>query len=620
MILIHNQRTRPVNRIGAAFLAAVILCFASPAPGSDFSGPFVSSLEDSLVLRGEVYILTAEELAGYCVNDLEDLLAHLPGVTWWREGPPGSRTAFSVDGRPWRGPTLLVNGIPWTDPYTGDPLAGFLNLSRVRRVEVVYSSSPSLTGRVSTGSVINIVLEEGGREPPVTAGDFTWGASARKSRKIWFSSPDGPVSGTLAYDEYMHEAFESLAGEPASLIGDYHSRSALVDLAVRPGEAGRLFLRMRRFEDSYTGTPEYPIRRATANFPEEVRKSGFDAETRYLHGGLEVSLRQRFVETDIRAGLSSSHLYGVAASRAGKAGPVRLRLFASAERVTFESVVSGERASGELDRFEGGVTSGGRLGRSGLWRAGLFGGATGETGGYLAGEAGFSRGSAEGFHQSMTVARRVRAPSCSELYMPLPGSEPRLGGTAPEGDTALDIEVFDEVVLGAGLGRDIEASLFARRERDRIGPALDGEPRYVRAGGDDVIGMRGRAAGRGGPVVLGFGYRWEMEGTWFADRAGLTGGIPDYSIGAGLSLSRLSFKKTELLVLRLDAVEAGKVRWNGAVLDRRLVLDLSASITVMGAVVKFQWKNLTGEEYQTVPGLLMPGRHYRFGINWRLFD
>ena len=44
------------------------------------------------------------------------------------------------------------------------------------------------------------------------------------------------------------------------------------------------------------------------------------------------------------------------------------------------------------------------------------------------------------------------------------------------------------------------------------------------------------------------------------------------------------------------------------------------SLTVLGAVAKFEMKNILDEKYETVPGMYMPGTHYRFGINWRLFD
>ena len=235
-----NRLYRP--RTAGAFL--LLLAFSSSIPtagsgseASRYGGAYLSAADDTLSLPGEVFVLTAEEMARFDINTIEDIIEHLPGVSILQDGPPGSETRFSVDGRTVKGMTLLVNGVPYNDPYNEDPLARFLTLSRVRWVEVIYSSSPSLTGRAESGGVINIVIEEGGRKPPVAAGDFTWGANGRKARRAWFSSPDAFINGTIAYDEYMQDFFESIVADPAALVGEYNSRSVLLDLTMK-GKAG----------------------------------------------------------------------------------------------------------------------------------------------------------------------------------------------------------------------------------------------------------------------------------------------------------------------------------------------------------------------------------------------
>jgi outer membrane receptor protein involved in Fe transport len=85
-------------------------------------------------------------------------------------------------------------------------------------------------------------------------------------------------------------------------------------------------------------------------------------------------------------------------------------------------------------------------------------------------------------------------------------------------------------------------------------------------------------------------------------------------------LSRPSFKKSEIFTIGAYVSETGRRLFEGTELGRYTLLDLSMSITVIGAVVRFDMKNVLDERYETVPGMYMPGRHYRFGINWRLFD
>ncbi|MDD3641927.1 MAG: TonB-dependent receptor [Candidatus Krumholzibacteria bacterium] len=604
----------------AAACMAGMIAVPSAAEAALLDTPFHSAADDSLALPGEVFVLTAAELARLDINSLEDLVAILPGLSMWQEGPPGSRAAFSVDGRSWKGITLLVNGVPQSDPYSGDPLARFLTLSRLRQVEVIRSASPSLTGRASGASVVNIVMEEGGRTPPVAAGDFSWGGNGRATRRAWFSTPDAFLTGTIAYDEYLQDYFESLDERPSALIGEYHGRTVLVDLALRGESDHRALLRIRRFEDASTGTRNWPDLRDPYNPPEEVRRSGFDSELRYLWRGAGVSLRQRLVETDRRAGRTSGLVVSASAFWAGRLGPFAVKGFASAERLSLENRLWSVPFSPDLDLFEGGVTAGSGGARGFRWRAGVSGGWLGESGGFAGAEAALSRGEREGLSQSLIVARRVRVPTAEELLQP--PLDRLIDGTAlpTSGGAPLGAELCDEATLTLGLPWRISVDLFARSERDRI--FLEGSDPAVQSGtgADDVAGIRGTASGGGATGLLGFDYGWRFSGVWYADKATITESVPSHAVRCGIWASRRSFRSTETFTVRVDLLESGERRWEDAVLDRYATVDLSASITVIGAVVRFELKNILDEEYRTVPGLLMPGRQYRFGINWRLFD
>jgi hypothetical protein len=615
----HPTRDFHILSVLALSLLAAVPVTGSGFEKSRYGGAFSSAAGDTLALPGEVFVITAEELARFDINTIEDIIEHLPGVNVLQNGPPGSRTLFSVDGRTVRGMTLLVNGVPWSDPYNDDPLARFLTLSRVRRVEVIYSSSPSLTGRVASGGVINIVIEEGGRKPPFAAGDFTWGGNGRKSRKAWFSSPDAFINGTIAYDEYMQDYFELVAEDPFALTGLYNSRSILLDLTMRGKASDRVLVRLRRFEDSYEGTRNWPEYRDPLNPPETVRYSGLDSEIRYVRSGAEVSLRQRFVEMKRKAGQTSGLVLGGAAMWHGMAGSTAVKGFVSAERAEFENILWGVRFTPDVDRAEGGLTLGGTAGPL-RWRGGLSAGTMTGSGFFAGGEAALSHGNERGLYQTLMAARRVRTPTAEELYQPDLERLPDGDMLRTSGDPGLGHETSDEISLGLGYGTAVTADIFARFERSRI--TLEGSDPAVYAsdGSDDVIGLRASLRGGGATGVASFDFRWQLSGYWFADRAEITPGVPEYHMLGGLWLTRPSFKKTETFTVGVLASETGSRHFPGAELGRYTLVDLSASLTVLGAVVRFEMKNILDEKYETVPGMYMPGRHYRFGINWRLFD
>ncbi len=621
--MIRLTNLLPVTAVGILLILTAVIAAVSAAEcrgeASRYGGAYLSAAGDTLALPGEVFVVTAEELARFDINTIEDIIEHLPGVGVLQNGPPGSRTLYTVNGRTVRGMTLLVNGVPYNDPYNEDPLARFLTLSRVRRVEVIYSSSPSLTGRAASGGVINIIVEEGGRKPPISAGDFIWGGKGRKCRKAWFSSPDAFINGTITYDEYMQDYLQSVVDEPSALVGQYNSRSVMLELTLRGKAGDRVLVRLRTFEDSYNGTRNRPEYRDPLQPPENVRYSGLDSEIRYVRGGAEVSLRQRLVEMRRKAGWTSGLVFGGSVTWHGFAGSTAVKGFVSAERAAFENRLWGETFSPDVDRAEGGLTLGGDAGAL-RWRGGISAGSMTGSGFFAGGEAALSRGNERGLYQTLMAARRVRTPTAEELYQPGLGRLPDGTELRTAGNPDLGHETSDEISLGLGYGTAVTTDIFVRFERNRISLEGSDPAVYMSDGRDDVIGLRAALRGGGSTGVASFDYGWKLTGYWFADRAEITPGVPEYHVRGGIWLSRPSFKRTELFIIGLNASETGSRLFPGAELGRCTLLDFSLSITVLGAVVKFETKNILDEKYETVPGMYMPGRHYRFGINWRLFD
>ncbi len=610
-------RSRRIIFLLAMALVAILSFFSAEADGRDnLRG---SVLADSLAFPGEVFVLSSDALADRRINSLEDILDLLPGVSYSRGGPIGSTLYISVEGRPMTGVQLLLNGHPFSDPWDGRPLARFVLMSRLRQVEVIYSSSPGLTGRSGSGSVINLVIEEGGRKGPLAVGDFSNGRGNRRSRRFWFSTPESFINLTVAYDEYLQDASEAIVSSPGDLIGQYNSRSFMSELKVVTDSDESLLLHFQKYEDTYRGTMYVPFRPGEGDSGEDVRYSGVDSRIELRKNGLEFSAGQRLVEMKRNTGITS----GLVLSGGGKwsfcSGGLDLKIFMTGERVAFENRVSGRYFGPEYYDLRGGLLAGGGSGGGGIrWRGGIFTGYHDGVGYWMGGEAGLTRGASDGFYQKVMLARRMTLPSAEQLFHP--AVDPGLSGMEPAiaGNPDLAAGVMDEISAGVGFNERLHFDLFARRERERSFYDTE-DPLVWNSGGDsEVVGGRLRYSDNGSRFGIDYGYSFSAE--YFSNRSQYTYGVPEYRFLGGIYLKRLSFKDTETITLRMDSVASGERDWPGTRLGRYTVHNLSFSCTVMSAVIQLQYNNVFDTEYETIPGYLMDRRHYRFGFIWYIFD
>ncbi|MBN1163512.1 MAG: TonB-dependent receptor plug domain-containing protein [Candidatus Krumholzibacteriota bacterium] len=607
-----------ISRTHLFFLALTVVVSILSPPGR--SEPFMpgSVAVDSLLYPGEVYVITSAELTEYNINSLYDILEILPGVSSWRNGPAGSEEHFSVDGFSARGITLLLNGVPFTDPYDAEALSRFLPLSRLKQVEVIYSRSPLLTGVASSGSVINIVMEEGGREGPYSAVDFTHGSRNRRSRRIWFSSPRAYINAALVYDEYLQDARRVLPANEMALLGQYDSRSVLFELNLVTERKDEITLRLHRYEDTYWGTSFRPYRRDIFSVPEDVRYKGFDSFLRYRKNDLTAYYQLRVVEMKRASGWTSGQINRAALNWKGRRGNYSLRAFFSAEKGYFQNLLWGNWFDPEYGNLEGGFYLGGGKANTLVWRCGFTGGFHDQCGAYGGGEGMLTRGRPDRFYQSLIISRRSRIPTVAELFQPqmdrtIEGLNVRTGG-----NSGLDAEQFDDLTLEAGFWGRLAVSLFARKERSLIALSGSNPALYASRTGGEVTGARGRFTGQG--EFLGTAYNYALNLEYFGKRSDSTPGVPEYRALGRCCFRRRVFKQTETLALHLDIMETGSRNFGDVELKNYQVVNAAASLTVLSMVISFEYRNLFDIQYQTVPGILMPERHFRIGLTSDIFD
>ncbi len=603
-------------------LLAIFLVLLSSRPSGTAELPG-SMAGDSLLMPTEVFVITREELIDRNVHTFDDILLLLPGISLRREGPHGADGAFSIDGRSDRGVNLLVNGVPAVDGYTLESLTRFLPLSRLLRVEVCYSGSPCFSGDLSSRGFINVVLEEGGREGPASEIDFTYGTSNRRSRRGWFATPRTHLSASFAYDEYLQDGINSYPADPAKRLGLDDMRSVLAELAMRTSAGDEVRFSIQRYEESYVGT-SYP---GVDN--EDVRRSGFGTEILYRRSGFSSSIAQRVLDLSRLSGRIREHSLGGGARWSGKLVGLGVRAFVSAARSEFENdyrwVTSGPimpngyggHFAPSFDRFEGGVTLGGRIPSGVTWRLGAFGGSHSTVGRYGGAEVALGKRWSERISQDVILARRLRIPSAEELFQP--ALTRTFDGAAYEttGNPDLVPEIADELSIGFRLS-SVSLSLFGREEKSRILLAGADSAVYRSEGSGAVAGARGRFAGSA--KILGFDCLLSIGIEGYPERGALAGGVPVYRATGEAGVQRRIFAGSELFSLKLGSEASGKRWWGGTALPPYRVLNVSASLSIMSARVTYEYKNILNERYETIPGYTMPLRHYLIGVFWELLD
>lgn len=579
---------------------------------------------DSLLMPTEVFVITREDLIERNVHTLDDILLLLPGVSLRREGPHNADGGFSIDGRSYRGVNLLVNGAPAIDGYTLQSLMRFLPLSRLLRVEVFYGGSPCFSGDLSSRGFINVVLEEGGREGPASAIDFTYGTANRRARRAWFATPRAHVSASLAYDEYLQDGIYAYPAIPDRRIGLDDMRSVLAEFAMRTSAGDEVLLSMQRYDESYVGT-SYP-----GVDDEDVRRSGFGSELRYRRSGFSGSIAQRVLDLSRISGRIRERTIGAGARWSGTFPGFGVRAFGSAARSEFENdylwtASGGGSAEGEggghfapsFNRYEGGVTLGGKASSSLTWRLGAFGGRHSVVGNYGSAEVALGKVWNDFFSQDVILARRLRIPSAEELFQPALTKTFDGAAYATTGNPDLVPEIADELSIGFRLS-SFSLSLFGRDETSRILLSGADSAVYRSEGSGTVAGARGRFAGHA--KIIGFDCLLSIGIEGYPERGALADGVPVYRATGEAGVQRRIFAGSELFSLKLGSEAAGKRWWGGTALPPYRVFNISASLSIMSARVTYEYKNILNERYETVPGYEMPLRHYIIGVFWELLD
>lgn len=127
--------------------------------------------QDAARVGVSVDVVTEDDLRAAGDVPLADFLATLPGVSFNRNGPPGSVTTLRIRGAGQGLVAVFIDGIPVNDPTgTSGQYAGFDSLTTggVRRVEVLRGSQSAVYGSGAVAGVISISTVATENEPEGT--------------------------------------------------------------------------------------------------------------------------------------------------------------------------------------------------------------------------------------------------------------------------------------------------------------------------------------------------------------------------------------------------------------------------------------------------------------------
>jgi len=109
-----------------------------------------------------VTVLTQAAIEASQAISVTELLAQTPGVSFTRNGGPGTATSLNIRGAETQHTVVLIDGVKLNDPSStqGGFNSGNLLVGDIARIEVLRGAQSTLWGSQAVGGVVNIVTAE----------------------------------------------------------------------------------------------------------------------------------------------------------------------------------------------------------------------------------------------------------------------------------------------------------------------------------------------------------------------------------------------------------------------------------------------------------------------------
>lgn len=580
--------------LGALLLAGA----AAQAPGVHETVTVTASrLPAEVAASRSTETLTREEIARLPVDSVQELLAHMTGVSLARRGPLGAQADATLRGATFEQVAVLVDGVRVNDPQTGHfHLDLPVDLDAVERVEVTLGPGSAVHGPDAFGGTIAITTGAPAAVR-VTVGGGQHG--------LWQARAALPLGGGawLSVSRVRHDGYRrgtELDATRASLgwrgaAGGWVVRSSL---GVESKELGAWGFYSMRFPDQWEETQTilgtYSASRSLGALGFSVRAGTrqhrdhfvLDRERpewyRNRHRSRTTSL-QAVLDGEL-AGVrwvagAEGEVQGLRSTRLGDHERERLAFFAEGSRrvgkVLFGVQARADRMSSQGWEFSPGV--------------GL--------------EADLGRGITVGAHR----ARSFRLPSFTDLHYDSPAT---VGNPDLEPEHAFS----DELLLRLPAGKTfVQVSVFRRDARSLIDYLRDDNGVYRAANHARVVTAGGEAS-----VVLP---PWQVLGStriwasWLSSRLDEDPARSRYALAHPRAEAGASTRVLLPVGVRADVAWRWRDPRRGSaysLVDSRFSRELGH-----GLVVEVSVTNLFGTCYEEFDGIPMPRRWVSATLGWQ---
>ena len=165
----------------------------------------------------QTWRVDGEALRRLHADTLEDVLRAAPMLTVERQGGEGLPYRVLAPGARPGELLLVVDGVPWRDAWTGEPLAEELPIALVEAVELDLRPQLADYGDAALAGVIRVTTRRPEAPRVQTRLQLSRGSFGQRGRHLTFTTPPGDVAVLVGLDEVFAEGYPFSAvwnGEP----------------------------------------------------------------------------------------------------------------------------------------------------------------------------------------------------------------------------------------------------------------------------------------------------------------------------------------------------------------------------------------------------------------------
>ncbi len=553
-----------------------------------------------------VEVITAREIRDVAAPSPDDALRRLSGAWTQRRGPYGMQTDLALRGGTFGQTLVLLDGMRIGDPQTGHHALQLpLPVAVIDRIEVLPGHGSALLGADALGGAVNFVPAAGGplrMNTRLEGGSFglldaaldaSWGGEVIPSRTaVDYRTSDGWRAGTDFDHVYVSHLsrLETLAGR-MNLIVAYADKDFGAFDFYSPGRGIPSRERVR------VGFAALGLRRGLGNTELQATVFVRDLRDRFH---FDTRIPDRFVN-EHRTQLAGGRLQAVAAM--GEDMTLSAGLEANADRIRSSNL-------GDHDRQWLSVSAASSW-HAAPWMeadAGLRLDVHDSHRPQLNPTAGLLFRMGEDWSARLSAGRSFRLPTYTDLYYHDPATQGNLD-LHPESAWSAEAVVTWQPLQVIGM----TMTVFRRDQRELID--------YVQQNAGDIF----RAMNFTGAVIEGLDIsaEWKAAVPGRLERAGLSLQFLSMDLDTrGAYLTRYALSApSRLLHAVFSGTLPGELRWHGTVIavDQQtardyITVDLVLRRNIGSVNLYLAADNLTNSAIEEFPGLPLPGRWLRAGV------